>query len=119
MDSIEQHMDPGLAEACLMGLFDKSPGNKATKPIRCLDARRFCRVDGYIQVDMWAEGNLYQCVTHNVSYGGMFIETSRSFSINQKVFICIHLNQAPGLLCVDGEIMRNSPHGVGIRLIRE
>lgn len=119
MDSIEQYMYPGLAEACLMGLFDMSRESTMTQPLRCSETRRFCRVDGYFQVDLWVEGHLYPSVTHNVSYGGVFIETFRTFSEKQKVFICMHMNQTPGVFCVDGEVVRNSPHGVGIQLIRD
>lgn len=115
MDSIEQYIYPSLAEACLMGLFDIPRQQFAT----CSDKRRYSRVAGQIPVDLWVDGLLFQSVTYNVSYGGMFIETFKTFSKGQNVFICLNLNKYLGLFCVDGEITRNSPHGIGVMLSRD
>lgn len=118
MDSIHQHIYPSLVEACLMGLFDVPRENASFMHTRSSDTRGFFRIEGHFNVDLWVDGDLYRCITHNVSYGGMFIETSKTLSSGQKIFICMHLNHGLGLFCVKGEIIRNSPHGVGVRLFR-
>ena len=116
MELSQHEIFPGLGEACLMGLYG---GPNAEFLEMNNDLRMFSRVHCSYDVDLWVKGHLYRCVTHNVSYGGMFIETCKAFSDGQNVFICVHLNRSGRLFSAQGEIIRNGPHGIGVRLLRE
>lgn len=119
MTLFQDQLKPCLGAASLMG-FLNIPRSKADHhPHPRSEFRQFVRVPGFFHVDLWVNGTHYKSITHNISYGGMFIETGPRFSVGQRIVLCILVAHQLGHFHVNGTIVRNSPHGIGVKLLRE
>ena len=66
--------------------------------------------------------NSYECFIQNISRCGMFIETSKSFSIGQKITISFQVPASEKVFKIRGEIVRfqeNGIAGVGVKFKRQ
>ena len=52
---------------------------------------------------------------HNISSGGAFIKTSKSFSVGQEIAMTITFPATMETCMVTGEIARTSPKGAGVK----
>ncbi len=66
-------------------------------------------------VDYTMQGNAYRDFIHNISTGGVFIETSMSFSVGQELSLTFTLPSYRKHVKITGEIVRISPQGIGVR----
>ncbi|MBU1169986.1 MAG: PilZ domain-containing protein [Proteobacteria bacterium] len=119
MDMFQHGIQPCLGAATLMGLLNNPGAGVFDYPCLRSDIRRFVRITGFFHVELWVDGRRYSSITHNISYGGMFIETGQQLSDGQQVSLCVQLSPDAGQFHVDGEIIRNSPHGIGVKLLRD
>jgi hypothetical protein len=105
-----------------MGLLDTTCGADSYQVSNFMDfepdTREFKRVAGFFHVEMLINGKNYKSITHNICYSGMFIETGQAFLTGQEISIVVRLSALGFNFQVDGVIVRNSPHGIGVKLIR-
>ncbi len=122
MTALQQWIQPCLGSASLMGLLDftcEVGSNQVTNYMDFEpDTREFKRVAGFYHVEMLINGENYKSITHNICYSGMFIETGQAFLTGQRISIAVRLAALGFNFQVDGFIVRNSPHGIGVKLIR-
>ena len=106
-----------------MGLMNDEAFSDHSIPLRQhrdrSNSRAHERIPGHFHVKLHVDGTVYCCVTHNISYSGMFIETGRAFLTGQKISLVVHMSDPVVNLHVEGLIMRNSPHGIGVMLLRD
>jgi uncharacterized protein (TIGR02266 family) len=69
----------------------------------------------FMVIDYSAEDRLYKDYIENISTGGVFIETQMPFSKGQELSLSFPLPNYQKYIKISGEIVRTSPHGIGVR----
>ena len=65
------------------------------------------------------EGRAYQDFIRNISDSGLFIESTNSFSIGQRVMLTFSLSNAQKTVKVRGEIIRMHPDGFAVEFTKK
>lgn len=55
---------------------------------------------------------------HDISVGGVFIQTVESVSIGQEILAIIPIPNSPKSIRVKGDVVRNTANGIGVRFKR-
>ena len=63
------------------------------------------------------EGKEYKGVTHDISIGGVFIETNEDFSVGQEIFMDIPFSKSKTSVKKKGKIVRVKSEGIGVRFM--
>jgi hypothetical protein len=114
----EHDMLPCLGVACLMGITHDPLGSR-TCARYAIESRKNHRVPLTFHVHYRVDGTQYSSITHNICYGGLFIETGKTHIPGQRISLKLESGPVWGSFRMKGEIVRNSPHGIGVRLIRD
>jgi len=77
--------------------------------------RKHTRVPLRTVVDYAAHGQAYRDFIHNISAGGMFIETTMPISIGQELSLTFELPNYNVPIKITGDVVRISPQGIGVR----
>jgi Tfp pilus assembly protein PilZ len=62
-----------------------------------------------------AQGEAYEDFIHDISSGGVFIETNAHFVVGQSISITLPLPSHQHFIQVTGEVVRVSAHGIGVK----
>jgi len=73
--------------------------------------RRPCFMD----VDYASDGRAFRGFIKNLSAGGVFIETSETFSIGDEIVLTFSLPETQDPIKIAGEIVRALPGGIGVQ----
>jgi len=77
--------------------------------------RKHHRKPFFMVVDYTTQGHAYRDYIHNISAGGVFIETPMSFGIGQELSLTFALPTRQRHIRVSGEVVRTSPQGIGVK----
>jgi len=77
--------------------------------------RKHTRMPLRAVVDYAAHGQAYRDFIHNISAGGVFIETAMPISIGQELALTFELPSYNVPIKITGEVVRISPQGIGVR----
>jgi len=77
--------------------------------------RKHSRKPFFMVVDYTAQGHAYRDYIHNISAGGVFIETPMSFRVGQELSLSFALPTRQRHIRVSGEVVRTSPQGIGVK----
>ena len=66
-------------------------------------------------VNYAAQGEAYEDFVQDISAGGIFIETQIHFVLGQSLAITLPLPGHQHFIQVTGEVVRQTPHGIGVR----
>ena len=126
---LQQLLD-GNIFATLQGLIDnmsddeqlallkqlKSQPNDPVNPEETeIALRRYSRKSCMISTDYVIESRNFEGYMLDINPAGAFIETSDAFTEGQQIQLAFTLPNNPGQLKISGEILWNSPSGIGIR----
>lgn len=77
--------------------------------------RKHTRIPLRTVVDYAARGQAYRDFIHNISAGGVFIETAMPISIGEELSLTFQLPNYNIPIKITGEVVRISPQGIGVR----
>ena len=78
--------------------------------------KRICpRAPLSMAVNYAARGEAYEDFIQDISAGGVFIETNAHFVAGQTLSITLPLPGHQRFIQVNGEVVRVSPHGIGVK----
>ena len=121
MDELENTEDIGKLTARLVKAVEKlSPQRKKmlAQLIRewdRLDYREDSRIPCFLPVDYSTQDRVYQDFIHNLSNGGVFIETAASLRIGQPLSMIFNVPTLNKAFKIAGRIVRTEADGVGVK----
>jgi uncharacterized protein (TIGR02266 family) len=80
-----------------------------------LDYREDSRIPCFLPVDYSTKDRVYQDFIHNLSKGGVFIETLAPFRVGQLVSLIFSLPSGQKTFKISGTIVRTEQDGIGVR----
>ncbi len=93
---------------------------KATPPVAVEEKRKHPRKSCLISVECNIKDNIFTNYIQNISYDGVFIETTDSFDVGQRITLKIlapyKLTDASHIV---GEIVRIDPTGIAVKIKNE
>ncbi len=81
-------------------------------------ARSYLKNPWVVLIDPEKEKMSYDYFVKDISRCGMFIETSQSFSVGQKIAIKFQVPTSKKVFKIIGEIVRRQENGIGIKFKR-
>jgi Tfp pilus assembly protein PilZ len=81
------------------------------------DLRKHPRKTSLIAVDCATHDNCFTNFIHDISNGGVFIETNAPFYVNQKITLTFSLPGADGPILIGGEVIRVDSKGIGVAFV--
>ncbi|MFO7737013.1 MAG: PilZ domain-containing protein [Desulfatiglandaceae bacterium] len=69
-------------------------------------------------LDYAVKGRVYHGFIHDISVGGVFIETAESIAVGQDILTMIPVPNSPRSIKVMGNVVRKTPHGIGVKFRR-
>ncbi|MCD4721767.1 MAG: PilZ domain-containing protein [Desulfobacula sp.] len=81
-------------------------------------ARTYLKNPWIVLIDPEKEKMPYDYFIKDISRCGMFIETSQSFSVSQKITIQFQVPASKKVFKIMGEIVRRQKNGIGIKFNR-
>lgn len=81
-------------------------------------ARTYLKNPWIILIDPEKEKRSYDHFVKDISRCGMFIETSQTFSVGQKITIKFQVPTSKKVFKIIGEIVRHQKNGIGIKFKR-
>ena len=88
---------------------------KDLKSGRKKEQRKYSRKDFFRIIDYTVEGRYYRDFIENISEGGLFFKPSHTFSVGQTIQITFMSPDYQKPFKMDGEIVRVSTDGVGVK----
>ena len=85
------------------------------KSLKRKERRKHPRKPCCLVADGLALSSVFKAFSRNISPGGVFIKTLRTYAINEDIFLMFHvdlLQKEP--ITVAGKIVWNSPDGLGV-----
>ncbi len=76
--------------------------------------REYPRIPCNINVDFVVGDRVFNCFAKDISAGGVFIETTELFSVNQDVSMCFALLNQQLPFKIKGKVVRLTDSGIGI-----
>ena len=105
----------------LIELITKMTDEEQEKLLKVLEKsqpkRREQRQSAFVNIKFSIEGRDYKGVTHDISLGGLFIETDEVFSIGQEISIDIPFSKSQKFVKKKGKIVRVKPEGIGVKFM--
>ena len=114
-----KRLDPAgsFSESMVMSRFESPrPLVGRLRPIR--DSRRHPRERLSKSVYFGSKGSHYKGTIHNISRGGLFIETRHLLEVGQAIRIVIPDNRFDRYLSINARIVRSNSSGIGLQIIR-
>lgn len=90
------------------------PENKKTSP---KDFREHPRKTSLIAVDCSTHDICFTNFIHDISNGGVFIETHAPFYVGQKIALNFSLPEPEGPISIGSEVIRINSNGIGVKFI--
>lgn len=84
-----------------------------------LDYREDSRIPCFLPVDYSASDRLYQDFIHNLSSGGVFIETAAPLREDQSISLTFSVPSMQKTFKISGTIIRTEQDGVGVRFTKK
>jgi Tfp pilus assembly protein PilZ len=69
-------------------------------------------------LDYAVQGRVYHGFIHDISVGGVFIETGESIAVGQDILAMIPVPNSPRSIKVVGNVVRSTPNGIGVKFRR-
>jgi hypothetical protein len=66
-------------------------------------------------LDYAVQDRICQGFIHDISVGGVFIQTGESVSVGQEILAIIPIPNSPKSIRIKGDVVRNTPNGIGVR----
>ena len=107
--------------AFIFGIIDTMSEEKVRQLLKHLeegqktDQRKYDRKDFLRIIDYSVDDRYYRDFIHDISEGGLFIETSNEFSVGKKVLMTFVSPDYQKPFKVHGEIIRKHPNGIGVK----
>lgn len=79
------------------------------------DRRQYDRKDLFRTIEYSVDGRYYNDFIKNISEGGLFIETFKTFSVGQEPIMIYTAPASQKPLKIHGEIIRSQTNGVGVK----
>jgi Tfp pilus assembly protein PilZ len=70
-------------------------------------------------LDYAVRDRVCQGFIHDISVGGVFIETGESISVGQEILSIIPIPNSPKSVRIKGNVVRNTPNGIGVKFKRQ
>jgi Tfp pilus assembly protein PilZ len=83
-----------------------------------LDYREDSRIHCFLPVDFSTEDRVYQDFIHNLSRGGVFIETLSPFRVGQLLSLIFSLPSEQKTFKISGAIVRTEQDGIGVKFAK-
>ena len=121
-DINETESEPGRNEvrSLIAERIDGLSDEKMRQLLKYLDEeetsehRKYGRKDFLKIIDYTVEDRFYRDIIQNISAGGVFIETSETFSKGQKISMTFMSPEHVGPFKINGEIVRIHSNGIGV-----
>ncbi len=87
------------------------------QPLKRKERRKHPRKPCCLVADGLTLGSVFKAISKDISLGGVFVITPRSYAVNEDIFLKFHvdpLQKEP--ITVAGKIVWNSPSGLGVEL---
>lgn len=100
-----------------IGVFGMAKDFIKNKQLRDVEGRKDARKkfdDIFLLAECVTENCFFKAPIYDISSSGVFIATSRHFSIGQEIAMTIFFPTTEEIRMVTGEIVRISPQGVGV-----
>jgi len=75
------------------------------------ELRKICS----IKTNVIAQDHEFICSVHDISYSGIFVETSKPISFGNELSLSFSIGDIKGSLKITGEVVRISPRGIGVK----
>ena len=69
-------------------------------------------------LDYAVRGRVFHGFIHDISVGGVFIETGESIAVGQEILTMIPVPNSPRSIKVVGNVVRSTPNGIGVKFRR-
>lgn len=69
-------------------------------------------------LDYAVRGRVFHGFIHDISVGGVFIETGESVDVGQEILTMIPVPNSPRSIKVIGNVVRSTPNGIGVKFRR-
>jgi hypothetical protein len=106
-----------FSESVVVSSYDKKKP-QAPPPKKDRDARKHPRKPFVKSIYFGTQNDYFKGLIKNISRGGVFIETSDSFSVGQVIKIVIPGNDLDKFIAIKAEIVRLAADGIGVKIIR-
>jgi hypothetical protein len=70
-------------------------------------------------LDYAVQGRVFHGFIHDISVGGVFIETGESIAVGQEILTMIPVPNSPRAIKVVGNVVRSTPNGIGVKFRRK
>lgn len=77
------------------------------------------RMANPVFLDYTVRNRVFQGFIHDISVGGVFIGTGESIPVGQEILALIPLPNSPKSIRVRGDVVRNTPNGIGVKFKRQ
>lgn len=125
MTETEKNFDEVDITSRLLNLIFDMPTELKLKLINILDkwdsegSRKHQRKPWVIPVHYSAGDRDYKDFIKDISKGGLFIETEKSFAVGQTIKMNFRLPNSQSLIQAIGEIVRSNSRGIGVKFKRQ
>jgi Tfp pilus assembly protein PilZ len=121
--SKEQVQAPSVI-AQLIGLIKKMTEHEREILLHTLKRKHFKekrekpRKPNPMLLDYTVRDRIHQGFIHDISVGGVFIETGESIPVGQEILAMIPVPNSPKSIKVKGNVVRSTPYGIGVKFRR-
>ena len=124
MTKTENNFDEVDITSRLLNLMFDMPVELKIRLMKILDkwenegSRRHQRKPWVIPVDYTTDDQAFKDVIKDISKGGVFIETKKSFAVGQTITMNFRFSKSQ-LIRATGEIVRSNSQGLGVKFKRQ
>ena len=116
----KQQIDKTIVKKRLIKVINNMPEDQQIELLRLLqwqpeEQRKYPRRSYFMDVDYAIHDRAYKDFIQNIGAGGMFIETSESFSTGEKISMVFSISSLKRPLKIIGEIVWIGPQGMGVK----
>jgi hypothetical protein len=125
MTKTENDFDDVDITSRLLNLIFDMPVELKLRLIKILDkwesegARKHQRKPWVIPIAYSTDDQAFKDVIKDISNGGVFIETKKSFTAGQTITMNFRLSKSQKLIQATGEIVRSNSQGIGVKFKRQ
>jgi len=125
MTNTENNIDEVDITSQLLNLIFDMPVGLKKRLLRILENwenagyRRHKRKPWVIPIAYATDDQTFKGVLKDISKGGVFIETKKSFTVGQTITMKFQLPKGHKLIQATGEIVRSNSRGIGVKFKRQ
>ena len=82
---------------------------------KVLELREYLRKDTFIPAECTSDGLNFTDFIQDISHGGVFIQTSGNFYVDQKITMTFSIPKSEKDITVNGKIVRADSQGIGVK----